>query len=306
VNNNVLITGASGFVGEHLKKYLSSQAMKVIELPDSIDIRNKDNVTKFCSNYSFDFIIHLAAQSFVPNSISNPRETYDINFIGTLNLLEALKCSNFKGVFLFVGSSDVYGTVAEEQLPIKEYTPIIPRSPYAVSKIAAEMLCKQWSISEDKMRILMTRSFNHIGPMQDERFVISGFCKQVAMIKYGLQKPCLTVGNLKVSRDFTDVRDVVRAYHMLLQGGLNGASYNVCSGQEIYLESILSELRQIANIDFRMEVISDLYRDAEQVRAFGSYDKINNDVGWSPKILFNQSLLDVYNYWLDTLKKDSK
>jgi len=303
MNNKVLITGASGFVGKHLMKYLSGQAMKVIALPDSIDIRNKDNITKFCSNYSFDFIIHLAAQSFVPNSISNPRETYDINFTGTLNLLEALKCSSFKGVFLFVGSSDVYGAVSEEQLPVKEYAPIIPRSPYAVSKAAAEMLCRQWSVSEDKMRILMARPFNHIGQMQDERFVISGFCKQVAMIKCGLQKPCVVVGNLDVTRDFTDVRDVVRAYLMLLGGGMNGTTYNVCSGQEIHLQSVLPELRQIANIDFSVEVSLDLYRDAEQVRAFGSFDKIKKDVGWAPKILFNQSLVDVYNYWLDFIKK---
>jgi len=299
----VFITGSSGFVGQHLTKYLSGQAMEVIALPNSIDIRNKEDITKFCSNYSFDAVVHLAAQSFVPRSIINPKETYEINFTGTLNILEALRLSKFRGVFLYIGSSDVYGIVPEPSLPIMESVPLSPMSPYAESKVAAELLCKKWSISEDKMRIVMTRSFNHIGPLQEERFVISGLCKQVAMIKCGLQKPCIRVGNLEVTRDFTDVRDVVCAYLMLLEGGMNGVTYNVCSGQEIHLQSVLLELRQIANIDFSVEVSSDLYREAEQVRAFGSYDKIKKDVGWAPKILFNQSLVDIYNYWLDFIKK---
>lgn len=301
----VLITGANGFVGRHLINCLSRYSMKVVELPNSIDIRNMKEISKFCSSQTFDFIIHLAAQSFIPRSISNPRETYDINFTGTLNLLEALSFSGFNGAFLFVGSSDVYGAVSEDHLPINENTAIFPRSPYAVSKSAAEMLCKQWSISEAKIRILMTRSFNHIGPGQNEMFVISGFCKQAALIKLGLQKPYIYVGNLEVTRDFTDVRDVVRAYFMLLEKGVNGTIYNVCSGQEIHLQRVLPELRKISNIDFNVEISSNLYRNAEQIRAFGSYDKLKEDVGWEPTILFGKSLLDVYNYWIDFLQKEN-
>jgi len=302
----VLITGAGGFVGKHLINYMSTQAIEIVSLPQEIDIRDKEQLNEFCLNYSFNAVVHLAAQSFVPRSIINPKETYEINFTGTLNILEALRLSKFRGVFLYIGTSDAYGIVQESSLPIMENVPLSPMNPYAESKVAAELLCKKWSISEDAMRVVMTRSFNHIGPLQGERFVISGFCKQVAMIKCGLQKPCVRVGNTGVTRDFTDVRDVVRAYLMLLEEGINGTTYNVCSGQEIHLQSVLPELRQIANIDFSVEVSSNLYRDAEQTRAFGSFDKIKKDVGWTPKILFNQSLVDLYNYWLNIIKKDKK
>ncbi len=252
----VFITGSSGFVGQYLINHLNDHLMDVVLLPDIVDIRNKNDMIRFCSNNSFDYVIHLASQSFVPRSIINPRETYDINFMGTLNLLEALSHSNFGGTFLFISSSDVYGIVSEDQLPIKECNTISPRSPYAASKAATELLCKQWGTSEKDIRILISRSFNHIGPLQDERFVISSFCKQVAMIKCGLQKPLINVGNLKVTRDFTDVRDVVSAYRLLLEEGVHGRTYNVCSGQEILLESVLPELRHLANIDFDANLTS--------------------------------------------------
>jgi GDP-4-dehydro-6-deoxy-D-mannose reductase len=306
VVNKVLITGSSGFVGRYLKSYLLSRSIKVQEIPADIDIRDKNKVYNFCLNYSFDAVVHLAAQSFIPRSIEDPKETNEINFTGTLNLLEGLREAKFSGVFLFVGSSDVYGIVPESLLPIRENLAHSPINPYAKSKSAAEFLCKKWSFSKSGMRIIMTRSFNHIGPMQDQRFVISRFCKQVALIKCGLQESNIRVGNLNVTRDFTDVRDVVRAYLILLEKGSNGSVYNVCSGQEISLKNILPILRQIANIDFSEEVCSDLYRDAEQVRVFGSFNKIKKDLGWFPKILFKQSLEDTYNYWIDYIKKDNK
>ena len=304
--SKVLVTGANGFVGKHLINYLSKQLISIISLPETIDIRDKEKINNFCINNSFDAVVHLAAQSFVPRSIINPKEPYKINFTGTLNIIEALKSSKFNGVFLYIGSSDVYGIVSESLLPIEEDLTHSPINPYAESKSAAELLCKKWSVSENKMRIIMTRSFNHIGPMQDPRFVISRFCKQVALIKCGLQEPNVRVGNLNVTRDFTDVRDVVRAYLILLKKGSNGSVYNICSGQEISLKNILPMLRQIANIDFSIEVCTDLYRDAEQVRVFGSFNKIKKDLGWFPKILFKRSLEDVYNYWVDYLKKDNK
>ena len=302
MNSVVLITGASGFVGRHLTKYLLENSITPVLMPDTIDIRNQQDVTGFCSKHSFDYVVHLAAQSFVPRSITNPRETYDINFIGTLNLLESLKLNNFSGTFLFVGSSDVYGIVSDNCIPIKESCPVNPVSPYAVSKSAAELICRQWSVSQNKIRILITRSFNHIGPYQDDAFVISSFCKQVAMINHGIQCPNIAVGNLEVSRDFTDVRDVVRAYVLLLEKGVHGKVYNICSGKEVLLKNILPKLRKITGVDFGVKISSGLYRDVEQVRVFGSFKLINKDTGWMPKISLDQSLMDIYNYWIN--KKD--
>src|SRR5262249_48752052 len=148
-------------------------------------------------------VIHLAAQSFVPASFAHPLETYEINFLGTYSLLEALKAAGFKGRFLFVGSGDAYGVVRPEDLPIGEEHPLRPRSPYAVSKAAAEALCYQWSRSES-FEIVMTRSFNHIGPGQSDRFVVSDFARQVVEIRKGQRRPQISTGDIEVTRDFTD------------------------------------------------------------------------------------------------------
>ena len=303
--NKVLITGANGFVGGYFINHLSDCSVEIVKFPETIDIRDKEKVNNFFINNSFNAVVHLAAQSFVPRSFINPKETYEINFTGTLNILEALRLSKFRGVFLYIGSSDVYGIVPESSLPIMENVALSPMNPYAESKVAAELLCKEWSISEDIMRIVMTRSFNHIGPLQEEKFVISGFCKQVAMIKNGLQEPYIETGNLNVTRDFTDVRDVVRAYKLLLEKGINGEVYNVCSGREVLLKDVLLKLRQLTNIDFDVNVSSDLYRDVEQSRVLGDLNKINKATSWTPRILFDKSIIDIFRYWVEKTKKEN-
>jgi GDP-4-dehydro-6-deoxy-D-mannose reductase len=294
---NILITGSNGFVGRYLVEYYTNISFNVISLPQSIDIRDKDALVAFCLNNSFDYVIHLAAQTFVPESITNPQETYEINFFGTVNLLTSLLNSKFKGVFLFVGTSEEYGSVSSLDQPISEETILQPKSPYAVSKVAAELHCKSLAIRADDFSIIIARPFNHIGPGQNKNFVVSSFCRQVAMIKKDLIKPKIKVGNLKVARDFTDVRDVARAYHLLLEKGYNGESYNICSGSEVILEEILLELKEISGIDFEVEVSSELYRKVDQLKVLGSFDKINHDVGWSPEIPFDQSIYDTYEYW---------
>ena len=201
---------------------------------------------------------------------------------------------------LFVGSGDTYGLVPETRLPITEDLPLRPRSPYAVSKVAAEALCYQWSQME-KFALVMTRSFNHIGPGQSERFVVSDFAKQVIEIKQGRRKPILSVGDIDVTRDFTDVRDAAAAYALLLERGGNGEIYNVCSGVERSVRSLLVRLLELANVEARIEQDPNRLRIGEQRRFRGSYEKLHRDTGWEPAISIDQSLLDILQNWEERL-----
>jgi GDP-4-dehydro-6-deoxy-D-mannose reductase len=245
---NILLTGGSGFVGYYVKQALS-QFHTCILLADergTIDLRdvnriklflsyaleNNLNENKFNNTTSlrntlplprdaiFDAVIHLAAQSFVPESFKNPLETFDVNFTGTYNLFSALKEYGFHGKILYISSGDIYGLVSEDKLPITEDYPLKPRNPYAVSKVAAEALCYQWSTTEG-IEIVVARPFNHIGPNQSERFAVSSFAKQIAEIELGLRKHVLNAGNIDITRDFLDVRDVADAYKLLLEKGIN-------------------------------------------------------------------------------------
>jgi GDP-4-dehydro-6-deoxy-D-mannose reductase len=301
--NGLLITGGSGFVGQHLAGALSKKGFKFYLLSDEVDLRDRDALKSFFQFISPTAVIHLAAQSFVPRSFEAPEETYAVNFLGTLNLLEALRTTGFDGRFLFVGSSDVYGLVRPDQLPITEEASLAPRSPYAVSKAAAELLCRQWSISE-KMRIVMTRPFNHIGPGQDPRFAVSGFCRQIASIRLGKQAPVIEVGDLNVTRDFTDVRDVARAYLALLDEGKCGEVYNVCSGREVLLAEMLMQLRKISRVDFEIRGDPIRLRLAEQRRVCGNANKLEHATEWRPEISLTQTLYDMYSWWLEKLKND--
>lgn len=266
-----------------------------------MELRDPEIVAKACIDAQPDFVIHLAAQSFVPDSFSNPRETYEVNFFGTLHLLQGLKKQGFKGRLLNVGSGDMYGLVAPEILPVTENIPLKPRNPYAVSKVAAEALCYQWSQTEG-VDVVMVRPFNHIGPGQSDRFVVSDFAKQVVEIKLGLRKAEMSVGDIDVTRDFTDVRDVVRAYLMLLRDGKSGEAYNVCSGKEQAVREMLERLLTLAGVKADIRQDSARLRTAEQRRVYGSYDKLHSTTGWQPEIGLEQSLTDNLTYWERKLK----
>ncbi|BCB28731.1 GDP-6-deoxy-D-mannose reductase [Sulfurimicrobium lacus] len=269
--------------------------------PQSMELRDAESVAIACKESKPDFVIHLAAQSFVPESFNNPRETYEINFFGTLHLLQGLKKNGFKGRLLYVGSGDMYGLVAPEILPVTENIPLKPRNPYAVSKVAAEALCYQWSQTEG-MDIVMVRPFNHIGPGQSERFAVSDFARQVVEIKLGRREAEITVGDIDVTRDFTDVRDVVRAYLLLLSEGKSGEAYNVCSGKEISIREILEQLMVLAGVQASIRQDGSRFRPAEQRRVYGSCDKICGASGWQPEIPLEQALMDNLNYWEGKLK----
>lgn len=296
----LLVTGLNGFVGQTLRLLLDdsiNRATIELAVPDHrIDIRNNDELAAFIEAVNPALVIHLAAQSHVPTSIKDPKTTFDINLYGTLNLLQALDRSGFDGAMLYVGSSEVYGQVDSTLLPVKEETPLRPRNPYAVSKVAAEALCYQWSQS-GRFRIVMARPFNHIGPGQGEYFVISSFAKQIAEINAGLRTGDITHGDIDVTRDFTDVRDVVRAYLMLLDSGQNGEIYNVCSSIERTPRQLLERLLALSGVRASVKSDENRMRASEQRRACGSYEKLRKHTSWKPEIDIDQSLSDILAYW---------
>jgi len=289
----VLVTGVSGFVGQILCGRLRDMELCTAE---GVDIRFPAQLADLMSQGPFDWVIHLAAQSFVPESFRDPRSTYDVNFFGTLNLLEALQANKFAGRFLYIGTGDAYGLVAESALPVKEELALKPRNPYAVSKVAAEALCYQWSQTSD-FDVLMARPFNHIGPGQSERFAISDFAKQIVEVKKGIRSPVLQVGDIDASRDFTDVEDVVEAYFALLQKGRSGEVYNVCSENEYTIRSLIERMIAIVGKDIAIEIDPSRFRRSEQRRVWGCSQKLRNDTAWKPTISIEESLQRVLNYW---------
>ena len=295
-NSRLLLTGTSGFVGRTLTQHARDMGFSCQFPAQRMALQDKPSLALGIAETRPNHVIHLAAQSFVPRSFENPRETFEINFLGTLNLLEALRDCGFKGRLLYVGSGDQYGRVAEESLPIAETLALFPRNPYAVSKAAAEMLCFQWSQSGD-MDVVMARPFNHIGPGQNENFALSGFARQIIEIKLGRREPTILTGDLNVTRDFTDVADVARAYLLLLERGQRGEVYNVCSGKEFNLGHLLQQMLEIAGI--RADVLPDpaRFRPAEQKRVIGSNAKLHQHTGWQPQIPIEISLQSILNDW---------
>ncbi|WP_295683415.1 GDP-mannose 4,6-dehydratase [uncultured Nevskia sp.] len=296
----LLVTGHRGFVGAYVLANSKSVGLSDDD-GQAINLLDVVAVKRCIERERPDAVLHLAAQSFVPDSFRDPRATYDTNFTGTHGLLDALKTSGFKGRFLFVSSADVYGALPEAALPAHETTPTRPLNPYAVSKIAAETLCGYWQRAEG-MDVVIARPFNHIGPGQSTRFAIADFAKTIAGIKLGKAGKVLEVGDLDVTRDFTDVRDVVAAYHLLLTHGKSGETYNICSGIERHLGDAVGLLAELAGVDIELKTDAARFRKAGQRRACGSSDKLRADTGWQPRIDWSTSLRDTLNYWENTLK----
>lgn len=290
----LLLTGSDGFVGSVLCRLRA--CLPLADEDGAVDLRDAERVRRAVARIAPEAVIHLAAQSFVPESFAKPRETYEINFLGTLNLLEALKAASFEGRFLFVGSGDSYGLVAPDELPLDEARPLRPRSPYAVSKAAGEALSYQWSQSE-RFPIVMTRSFNHIGPGQSERFAVSDFARQIVEIRKGRRGSIIRTGDIDVTRDFTDVRDVAQAYLLLLDRGRCGEVYNVCSGVEQSIRALLGRLLELARVEATIERDPSRLRPAEQRRICGSPRKLERDTGWTRRYPIDTSLNDILEDW---------
>jgi GDP-4-dehydro-6-deoxy-D-mannose reductase len=295
-----LIVGGTGFVGAHLQR-LMLQEFAVTATGHESDIRDLDQMRDLVMRIEPDVVMNLASITTVRESFASPDGTYRIGFLGTLNLLMALREFGFKGRMLNVSSSEVYGHPEDRELPLTEQASIRPMSPYAVSKSATEHLCYQWSQSE-QFEIITARPFTHIGPGQSDRFAISNFSKQIAEIILGRREPIIRVGNLETTRDLTDVRDVTDAYRMLLAKGRNGDVYNVCSGQEVSMGAVLRQLIECAKTDIRVEKDKSLVRDAEQRRLCGSYSKLNKETGWDPRVPLEKTLGDTMSQWLDQIK----
>jgi GDP-4-dehydro-6-deoxy-D-mannose reductase len=291
----LLVTGHTGFVGRTVQGVLDanreSARWRIATLPDSFDIRSTA-LAEHVADIRPDAVLHLAGLTSVGESFREPERYFDVNFNGVWNLLRALRAASFTGRLLFVSSGDCYGLVPESDLPIVETRPLRPRSPYAVSKVAAESLCFQWAQTE-RLDVVLARSFNHIGPGQDVRFAVASFAQQLEEIRRGIRAPRIVTGNLDVTRDLTDVRDVVRAYVSLLETGRAGEVYNVGSGRETRIADVLDML--VAQSGVAPEIVTDpaRVRSDEQRRAAADVRKIAAETGWAPSTPLATTLQDM-------------
>ncbi|QYR52736.1 GDP-mannose 4,6-dehydratase [Lysobacter soyae] len=291
----LLVTGASGFVGKHVSNAALEERLdwRVLPLKKGLDLRDMRSLSTWIKANHFDGVLHLGAQSFVPRAFENPEETLEINLLGTLHLLQSLSQVGFSGPFVYVSSGDVYGAVPEGTLPISEELRPAPRNPYAVSKVAAEHLCLQWQRTEG-IKAIIARPFNHIGPMQGSSFVVPSVASQIIEAK---RKKCsraeISVGNIDVTRDFTDVRDVVAAYARLLEDGRAGEIYNVASGKERTIRELIESLSVLAELPVTLRSDPAKMRSGEQRRVVADTSKIQRDIGWRAAIPMEQTLKDI-------------
>ncbi|MCJ7828024.1 GDP-mannose 4,6-dehydratase [Patescibacteria group bacterium] len=315
MKKKVLITGITGFVGSHLADYLldlknyeivgtkrprsNIQNIKHIVRKITLfsaDILDSHSIYELVKKVQPDYIFHLAAQSFVPASWNSPANTMEVNINGTVNVFEAVRKLSLDPVIQIACSSEEYGLVKEDEVPVTESNPFRPLSPYAVSKIAMDMLGYQYFKSYG-MKIVRTRAFNHTGPRRTDTFVCSTFAKQIAEIEKGYMDPVIKVGNLEAKRDFTDVRDVVKAYLLSVQKGEPGEDYIICSGKTWLIKDVLDMLIGLAKIEVKIEQDPDRMRPSDVPILLGNHSKITKQTGWKPKIPFEKTIKDMLDYW---------
>lgn len=311
----VLITGITGFAGSHLADFCldkkdvdlwgiirwRSRTENIEHIWDKLqllecDLRDATSTRDVIEEVKPDFIFHLAAQSFVPTSWKAPSESLITNVIGQLNVFEAVRKASLSCRIQIACSSEEYGMVRPEEIPIKESNPLRPLSPYAVSKVGQDMLGYQYYMSY-KMDIVRTRGFNHTGPRRGPVFVCSDFAKQLADIEKGLKKPVIRVGNLEARRDFTDVRDTVRGYWLALEKGKPGAVYNICSGKSYSIQEILDKLIELSGVEVKVEVDRERLRPSDVPLLQGDNSTFRRDTGWKPEIPMEKTLSDLIEFW---------
>lgn len=311
----VLVTGVTGFAGSHLVDYIltrndceifgiqrwRSPLENVEHFKEKItlvecDLRDASSTRDTLERMRPDWIFHLAAQSFVPTSWSAPTESLTTNVLGELNIFEAVRRIGLQCRIQIACSSEEYGMVNADELPIKETNPLRPLSPYAVSKVAQDLLAYQYWMSW-KVDSVRTRGFNHEGPRRGPVFVASDFAKQIADIEKGLKPPVLHVGNLEAKRDFTDVRDMVRGYWLALEKCEPGEVYNLCSGKAYSIQQVLDLLLGMTKT--RIEVRQDRMRlrPSDVPVLLGDRTKFTRATGWEPVIPFEQTLQDMLDFW---------
>jgi GDP-4-dehydro-6-deoxy-D-mannose reductase len=312
----VLITGITGFAGSHLADYVlenhpeikvfglvrwRSRMENILHIQGRIqlieaDLKDMSSLKKSLAESKPDRIFHLAAQSFVPTSWKCPAETFSINALGQIHLFEAILSLGMAPKIHVAGSSEEYGLVNSDEIPMKETNPLRPLSPYAVSKVAQDLLGWQYFKSYG-LKVVRTRGFNHTGPRRGEVFICSNFAKQIVEIEKKKREPVLLVGNLEARRDFTDVRDIVRGYWLCLEKGLEGEVYNIGTGKTYSMKEILEMLLAISNIDVKIEVDPQRLRPSDVPVLLSDSSKFRKLTGWEPKIPLRQSLQDLLDYW---------
>lgn len=307
-----LIIGSAGFAGGYLIKELTDSGYEVhaTHLPSEsiqpecfrhmLDVLNKDDVKKLIGKINPDIIYHLAAQSSVAVSWKKPQLTAEINIIGSINVIEALP-DNTR--LILIGSGEEYGFISENSCPIKETERLNPANIYAVSKVCAEMIGRIYHRAYSK-NIIMVRAFNHSGAGQAETFVISDFCKQIAEIENGLKFPEICTGNLSAKRDFTDVRDIARAYRLLAEKGVSGKTYNVGRGKAVSIEYILNTAIGFSEANITRRLDPNRLRASDIPVIEPDISEIFRDTGWTAEIPIEKTISDTLDYWREKLKRE--
>lgn len=317
-----LITGITGFAGSHLAEYILAEQPGVevygtfrwrsrmdnvehldgrIKLVEA-DLRDYTSVHRALEISRPDYIFHLAAQSFVPASWNAPSDTIVTNVTGQTNLFEAIRALKLDPVVQIACSSEEYGLVHPDETPIKETNPLRPLSPYAVSKVGQDYLGYQYFQSYG-LKAIRTRGFNHTGPRRGQVFVTSNFCSQVAAIELELQEPVIRVGNMEAIRDFTDVRDMVRAYWLAVTKAKPGEVYNIATGHGIHIREMLDLVLSFSRVKVRTEVDPERLRPSDVEILIGDSSKFRADTGWEPQIPFEQTVRDLLDYWRKVLSE---
>lgn len=291
----VLVTGSSGFVGRWLLEHLAEAGDEVLELPGEVDVTDGPAVGAAVAAAAPEGLVHLAAQASVGGSWDDGGRTFAVNAGGTLHVLDAAAAAGVRRV-LVVSSAEVYGKVRPDRLPVGEDAPLAPASPYAASKAAAEMVALQAWLGRG-LEVVRARPFNHTGPGQRPDFVVPSLARQVAeAARTGAAS--LRVGNLAVRRDLTDVRDVVRAYRLLLAGGAPGEVYNVCRGESVAIDDVARRLLELAGVALPLEVDPARLRPADVPELRGDPTRLRDAVGWRPEIDLDRTLADVLAAWV--------
>ncbi|MFC1727712.1 GDP-mannose 4,6-dehydratase [Patescibacteria group bacterium] len=309
-----LITGVTGFAGSYLAELLLKKRYKVfglcrwrsrVENVEQIknkihliegDLLDPHSLQEVMMDVRPDIVFHLAAQSFVPASWTSPSVTLETNVTGSCNLFEAVRAAQIEPLIQIACSSEEYGLVKPNEVPMKETNPLRPLSPYGVSKVAMDYLGYQYFKSYG-MKIVRTRGFNHTGPRRGDVFVCSTFTKQIAEIEKGKIEPVIKVGNLSAKRDFTDVRDMVNGYYLAALKGKPGEVYNICSGKAIEIQKVLDLVIGMSKVKVTVERDPARMRPSDVQVLLGDYSKFNRRTGWTPKISFEKTLKDLLNYW---------
>ena len=312
-----LITGVAGFVGGHLAETIlavpgwevwgsiiaETDRAQVIQGVQALtaDLREPEQARVLVETAQPDAVFHLAAQAYVPQAWADPWGTYHTNIRGQLNLLEAISQLKLNSRVIVVSSNEVYGLARPEDLPLHENSPLRPNNPYSVSKLAQDFMGLQYFLDR-QLPIVRVRPFNHIGPRQNERFVAPSFAKQIVEIERGLREPVLRLGNMTAQRDFSDVRDITRAYLLAMEKGEPGEVYNIGTGRARSVREMLDVMLAACSIKITEEIDPDKLRPSDTPISYADPTKFKRQTGWEPRFSFEQTCLDILNDWRARIK----